>query len=370
MTRVTLCVDALEPQPGGIGRYTWELAKGLGARSDVSASFYGRGRLIDDPGMLIRGEPLPPRRGRIRAWRDRRALRNSLVHGPNYFLPAFAESGIITVHDLSVFRFPETHPAARVRAFERDFRDSLSRAVHVITDTEAVRRELIETFSLRAETVSSVPLGVDPGYRPIPATALAGPLARWDLKPGGYGLFVSTLEPRKRVSELLAAWRALPRALRDSYPLVLCGGAGWRNEGLLEEVRQAVAEGWARHLGFVDEILLPQLYAGAALFVYPSIYEGFGLPPVEAMASGVPLMVSRHSCLPEVCGDAPHYFDPDDGDAFRLGLEQSLTDAAWRRQSSALGVERARRYRWDRCIDATVGIYQQVAASDKTDSVA
>ena len=368
MVRVTLCVDALAPQPGGIGRYTWELAKGLGARPGVEPSYYGRGRLIADPGMLLRDEPLPPRRGRIRAWLDRRALANSLVHGPNYFLPDFAETGIITVHDLSVFRFPETHPAARVHAFESDFRKSLARAVHVITDTETVRRELIEAFNLQADMVSSVPLGVEPGYRPIPGTALEAPLQRWGLRPGGYGLCVSTLEPRKRISELLRAWRALPSSLRDAFPLVLCGGPGWRNEDLLEEVQRAVAEGWVIHLGFVDEMLLPQLYAGAALFVYPSIYEGFGLPPVEAMASGIPLMVSRHSCLPEVCGDAPLYFDPDDDGAFRSGIEQSLTDAAWRAQSAARGLARSKLYSWDRCIDATVGIYRQVAGADSAES--
>lgn len=365
--RVTLWIDALEPNPGGIGRYTWELAKGLAARGDLSASFYGRGRVIADPGQLLRGEKLG-RRGRLRAWRDRRTLRNSLVHGPNYFLPAFAESGVITVHDLSVFRFPETHPADRVAAFEREFDHSLSRAAHVITDTETVRRELVTDFGVDPAMVSSVPLGVDPGFRPMAADALLPGLKQWGLHPGRYGLCVSTLEPRKRISELIAAWRGLAPSLRESHPLVLCGGAGWRNEALRGEVERGVSEGWLKHLGFVDESVLPQLYAGAALFVYPSIYEGFGLPPVEAMASGIPQMVSRHSCLPEVCGDAPFYFDPDDAGAFRSGIEQCLTEDSWRRSSAARGIERARLYSWDRCINATVGIYQRVVRNDHTDT--
>ena len=363
MARVTLCVDALEPQPGGIGRYTWELCKGLANRDSVSVRFYGRGRSIEDPGRLLRGEPLPPPRARLRRWWDDRAFKASIVHGPNYFLPAFADTGIITVHDLSVFRFPETHPAARVRAFEREFQSSLARAVHVITDTEEVRRELIEAFAVKPETVSAVALGVDPGFHPRATEMLTQALRRWGLAPKRYGLCVSTLEPRKRISELLSAWRQLPRALRNDYPLVLCGGAGWRNEELRGEVENGVAEGWLRHLGFVEEGLLPQLYAGAALFVYPSIYEGFGLPPVEAMASGVPVMVSQRSCLPEVCGDAARYFDPDDSAGFASGLEQNLVDRAWQAESVQRGLERARGYAWNRCIDGTVAIYNRVAAA-------
>ena len=139
--RVTLCVDALGPQPGGIGRYTWELCKGLADRGDIeNLHFFGRGRLIADPRLLLDGRDLPrPCRmtRRLRLWRERRTIRSSLVHGPNYFLPSNAEGGIITVHDLSVFRYPETHPVDRVRAFERHFSHSLERSAHIITAAAA-----------------------------------------------------------------------------------------------------------------------------------------------------------------------------------------------------------------------------------------
>ncbi len=359
---VTLCVDALDPNPGGIGRYTWELCKHLPGRDGLdSVRFYGRNRLIDDPSRLMRGERLPRRRNIVRRWWDRRSIRSSIVHGPNFFLPAFVDSGIITVHDLSVFRYPETHPAERVRAFERDFLSSMSRAAHILTDTEAVRKELIDMFSVRPETVTAVPLGVDPSFRPLVRDEVPPVLEGWELAPKKYGLCVSTLEPRKKISELLSAWRQLPAAIRDIYPLVLCGGAGWRNERLHEQIQIGLAEGWLRHLGFVDEIQLPQLYAGAALFVYPSIYEGFGLPPVEAMASGVPVLVSRRSCLPEVCGDAAGYVDPDDDRGFTTALADALTDRGWQTESVQRGLVRAHQFSWDRCIDGTVAIYHQVA---------
>jgi alpha-1,3-rhamnosyl/mannosyltransferase len=294
-------------------------------------------------------------------WWERRRLGTSLVHGPNYFLPDFAETGIITVHDLSVFRYPETHPAERIAAFEREFLRSLSRASYIITDTETVRAEVIEQFSIRPETIKAIPLGIEPNFIPRTANDIAGSLRQWGLTADNYALCVSTLEPRKKISELLRAWQILPTALRDAVPLVLCGGAGWRNEALLGQVRQGVAEGWLYHLGFVDDEQLPALYAGASLFLYPSIYEGFGLPPIEAMACGTPVMVSDRSCMPEVCGDAARYIDPDDIAAFSAAIADALEDTVWQQNSTRSGLERCRRFTWDRCVESTVELYHGIA---------
>lgn len=358
MGRLTLWVDAISPRPGGIGRYTWELARGLARRPDLSVQFFGRDRLLPDPSILLGDGPLPRRPNRLRRWWDRRDLKASLVHGPNYFLPAFADRGIITVHDLSVFRFPETHPADRVAAFERDFLSSLARATHVITDTETVRGEVMEMFSVPSAMITAIPLGVEPVFRPMAPDVLATQLGQFGIVPKHYGLCVSTLEPRKKIYELIEAWRLLPPPLRKNFPLVLCGGDGWRNEALRVAVAQGITEGWLVHLGFVDEKLLPALYAGAALFVYPSTYEGFGLPPIEAMASGTPVMVADQSCLPEVCGEAARYIDPDDIVAFSAAIAESLNDTPWQEESVARGLSRARLYTWDRCIDATIAVYR------------
>lgn len=361
--KITLCVDALGPQPGGIGRYTWELCKGLSRRADVaSLHFFGRGRLIADPRLLLDGEDLPrPRRmtRRLRSWWERRTIGSSLVHGPNYFLPASAEGGIVTVHDLSVFRYPETHPADRVRAFERHFLHSLDRSAHVITDTETVRREVIEAFSVSPDAVTAIPLGVESRFCAHNERDLAS-LRAFGLTPGGYGLCVSTLEPRKKIAELIRAWAELPSELRFRFPLVLVGGSGWENDTLHEEIEEAAGQGWLRHLGFVNEQSLGELYAGSALFIYPSIYEGFGLPPVEAMASGVPVIVADRSCLPEVCGDAALYVDPDDIGAFAQGIEDGLTNHEWRSRAVTKGLERASEFSWTRCIDETIAVYRKV----------
>lgn len=184
-------------------------------------------------------------------------------------------------------------------------------------------------------------------------------MSRLALTPGAYGLSVAAFEPRKKIKELIDAWGRLPHPLRTRHPLVLAGSIGWRNEDLHQRIAEAASEGWLRHLGFVDDVTLQQLYAGARLFVYPSIYEGFGLPPVEAMASGTPVVVSNRSCLPEVCGDAARYVDPDDRASFTLILEECLTDEQLRAHLRARGFETAKKYSWERCVADTVAVYRK-----------
>ena len=208
---IVLSVDALTPNPGGIGRYTWELCKGLARRADIDSLRYAaRGRLIDDPEALLRGARPARPRGPFRLVAERKlrqAFRASLVHGPNYFLPPLAVTGVITVHDLSVLRFPETHPAERVKIFEKQLIPSIERSLQIITDAEAIRRELIDTFSLAPDKVTAIPLGVEQRFRPATPELAAKVREQWGLTAGAYGLCVTTLEPRKRIPELIRAWR-------------------------------------------------------------------------------------------------------------------------------------------------------------------
>lgn len=359
--RLTLCVDALEPNLGGIGRYTWQLYQGLSKRDEISLRCYGRNRLVRDPAELLRSEQPNRRRRRLKklaAWWEMRALSNGLVHGPNYFLPPFADRGIITIHDLSVFRYPETHPAERLKQFEREFHSSLSRAVRILTDTATIRDELIQDFGLSPERIDVAPLGVDDRFGSMSEAAVQAALGS-QLQAKQYALCVSTLEPRKKIAELLAAWQRLPLSLRHRFPLVLAGSSGWLTESLHDQITEYSREGWLKYLGYVDDAALPALYAGAALFIYPSAYEGFGLPPLEAMASGTPAIVSSRSCLPEVCGDAPAYVDPDNQDELVEAIVKGLTDEAWQAEASRRGLNRAIRFTWDRCVANTVAAYRK-----------
>ena len=361
---VTLVVDALNGQLSGIGRYVRELARRVPQEPGVGrARFFASGGFVRNPESLLQGVQPAPRLRLPRSIEQalmRHRLRSSLVHGPNYFLPEEAQAGVITCHDLSVFRYPETHPAERVEAFEREFGSSLERAAHVITDSETVRAEVIADFGVAKDKITAIPLGVGRGYRPRTIAELQPALHPLGLTANGYGLCVSTLEPRKKITELLRAWHQLPEPLRTSTPLVLAGASGWLNEQLHEDIRAGAAAGWLKPLGFVSEAVLEALYAGASLFLYPSIYEGFGLPPVEAMASGVPALVANRSCLPEVCGDAAGYVEPDDTEGFSGVIAEALTDSKWRKQAKAMGLERSARFTWERCASATVEVYRSI----------
>jgi alpha-1,3-rhamnosyl/mannosyltransferase len=190
------------------------------------------------------------------------------------------------------------------------------------------------------------------------------------VRHGSYLLALATLEPRKNLGRLLDAYELLDAKLRQRYPLVIAGATGWHAHRLVERVDALVARGEALRLGFVSEDLLPQLIAGARALAFPSIYEGFGLPPLEAMASGVPVVASSASSIPEVTGDVALLVSPDDTTELKIALEKALTDEAWRRVASAGGVERARQFSWQRCVDETVQIYRQVAAGKSTTGAA
>jgi glycosyltransferase involved in cell wall biosynthesis len=368
--KLVLSVEALSPNLTGIGRYAWELAQRLPQHALLQdVRFYRNGQWIKQPAHLLEA-PSPihnvrkprfklPRR--MRDWGMSIACHGSVFHGPNFFLPACADKGVITVHDLSVFKFPETHPADRIKQFERDFSRSVAQAEHVITDSQTTRAEVMAFTGLPASRVTAVPLGVSAAFIPMANQDIAQPLTNYGLVPGAYALCVSTLEPRKKVGQLLAAWRLLPQGLRKAYPLVLAGTNGWLSQILQDEIRQGELQGWVKRLGYVPEHDLPLLYAGAALFVYPSTYEGFGLPPIEAMACGVPVVVSDQSCMPEVTQGAALMANPDNVDDFCQTLEKGLTDSGWRQSAIIAGQRVAATYTWQRCVDETVAVYQQLS---------
>ncbi|MCW2366810.1 alpha-1,3-rhamnosyl/mannosyltransferase [Sphingobium sp. B7D2B] len=361
--RIVLCVEAITVRPTGIGRYSLELAKRVGFDPRIcEASFLRQSRWIADPTALIEGEVETRRRRKWRrrfdAFMTRRAIRSALVHGPNYFLPDQADTGVVTIHDLSVFKYPETHPTERLQDFDRRFSRTLARAPQVITDSKTMRGEIIAFSGLPPERVSVVNLGVSDEFTPHLSDVCSSTLKKYGLTYARYALSVAAFEPRKKFLELVAAYRLLPLHIRLRYPLVIAGGAGWCNERAFEEVSRAQAEGWVRMLGYVPEADLPYLYAASSLFLYPSIYEGFGLPPIEAMASGVPAIVSDRSCLSEVTGGAALQVDPDDIEKFSVAIERGLTDDLWRTKAIEAGLRVAKSYSWKRCVKETVDVYQ------------
>lgn len=358
---VALSVDALGPRLTGIGRYCLELVQRLPGKLGAQNLSYFRGEhWIDDPRDLLTEDWRPVTRSRMRrryeGWQRGRKLRNAVVHAPNYFLPVWAERGVATIHDLSVFLYPETHPVERVRAFEKGFERTLQQARTLITDSETVKQELVTMFGVAPERIKAVTLGIPE----LPDAIDCAPLSEIGLGPAGYVLCVSTFEPRKRIDRLVEAYALLPLSIRQQYPLILVGGAGWRNDTLNRTIEAASRDGTVRRLGFVSEATLEALYAGARVFIYPSRYEGFGLPVVEAMAHGVPCIIADSACLIEVAQGAAGIVDPEDTIGFSHAISDALESEVWLRNAAIAGKAVAGTYSWDRCVDQVVGIYRNV----------
>jgi glycosyltransferase involved in cell wall biosynthesis len=222
---------------------------------------------------------------------------------------------------------------------------------------------VLDTFAFDPATVITIPVGVDDRFRPHARDETQGIMSRHGLEHGRYVLSVATIEPRKNLHGLVRAFMRLPAGLRAAYPLVLCGATGWRESHLEQSLDALVREGSVRRLGYIPEADLPGLYAGAAAFAFPSFYEGFGLPPLEAMASGTPVLASATGSILEVVGDAGLLVDPHDDAALAAGLERILTDLPLRDACIASGLERAERFSWTSCVDRTIALYRQLQGS-------
>jgi alpha-1,3-rhamnosyl/mannosyltransferase len=264
---------------------------------------------------------------------------------------------------LSIFKLPEVHPKERRKLFEREFLRSLRRASHLITVSKAIQDEVVKEFSWPVDRITSIAHGVSERFAPRLPVDLVTVLDRLALRPDRYMLCVSTIEPRKGIDRLLEAYGGLAPECRKRYPLVIVGDRGWLSDGIHESMDRAQRAGWLRYLGYVDEADLPSIYAGARAFVYPSIYEGFGLPILEAMASGLPVLTSNCSSLPEVSGGAAILVEPLDVDALRLGIERVIQDEPWRAAARERGLKIAAKHTWDRCVERTLAVYQKVEGS-------
>ncbi len=295
----------------------------------------------------------------ILAHTTRRLPADCIYHEPN-FLPFPYEGPLaITVHDISCFRHPETHPQERVALMEKYLPAALLRANSIITVSRFTAEEVIRYFGIPENKVVVTHLGVTPDFRPLTANETQSVLQAQGLTYRQYILCVGTLEPRKNLSRLFAAYAALPEQLRARYPLVVAGISGWHTHALLNEAERLRARGEIRLLGYVPAQQLPALYAGARCFAYPSFYEGFGLPPLEAMACATPVLTANCSSLPEVVGEAGLQVDPLDTEAIRAGLHRLLEDEAYTHALARQGLDRAARFSWQQCAEQTLLAYQQ-----------
>lgn len=367
----------------GIGNYIVELGRALATTGEVDThSFYGTHWRHEAPAPLPRSsqeaatrrlrELVKPLLPFARAMRDAqqrlsfgRGLRRRAIdvyHEPNYVPLSYDVPVVTTVHDLSWLRYPETHPKDRVRWLTEAVPKALNRSRLVIADSEYVRSEIIAEFGLPSARVVTIPLGASNQFRPRDALSTEPVLRTLGLAHGGYVLIVATLEPRKNLGHALAAYAQLPLEQRKRYQLVVAGAKGWRAHRLERMLRSKAAAGEVCYLGYVEGAQLPALYAGAAAFLFPSLYEGFGLPPLEAMASGVPVLVSDRSALPEVVAEGGVMFDPDNIDDITAKLAATLGDPNERVLLASRGVSRAREFTWERCAERTLAVYRDAVS--------
>jgi glycosyltransferase involved in cell wall biosynthesis len=283
-----------------------------------------------------------------------------VFHGTNYCIPVFSPTPtVVTVHDLSLFNRSQTHEDDNVRRGKRRIPVMIRRATRIIAPSEWTRREILEYFSIAPELIRVIPEAARREMRPLTTEESAGVLKKHGISEP-YLLFVGTIEPRKNLPVLLRAYAELIATTPHRPRLVICGGGGWKNEEVYRMVDELNLGDLVRFLGYVVDEDLPALYSAAECFLYPSIYEGFGLPPLESMACGTPVITSNASSLPEVVGDGGLMHNPTDHRELAGMMARMLGEKDYREHFRRVGLQRSAQFSWDRAAGETQALYDEV----------
>jgi len=380
--RLTVAVDvnSFYEALTGVGWYLHQILTHLAERDDLRLRLYGQSLVEADPGAprLAVEIPLGPAIERVvyeapdglvvPPWRAHQILRrlapllmaadgNRALFAPNYLFPRLFRFSrgrrMATIHDLGLFKVPWAVRPDSAEALREQLDRTLFEADLLITPSEAVRGELIER-GVSPERVRAIHHGTG-----TVTGEAAGPLPPGT--PARYALHVGTMEPRKNLPALLAAWRLLRARGIDPPTLVLCGGWGWQAGEIRREIEAAAREGWALHAGYVGAGELAALYQEAELVALPSFYEGFGLPAIEALRAGAPLVASDIPVLREVAGGAALYAPPDRPDLWADRIAELLADPGLRKELRRRGRERAARFDWRRAAGETARALRDAA---------
>jgi glycosyltransferase involved in cell wall biosynthesis len=285
-----------------------------------------------------------------------------LYHEPNYLpLPTDVPT-VVTLHDLSVLLHPEWHPAERVNRFEKQFPLALAQARHFLTVSKSMRREVIRILGIPGPRVTSVYNGIRANLHPLSKEETSRRLRALGL-PSRFLLHVGAIEPRKNLLRLMQAYCSCPASFRDRWPLLLVGPWGWNAEPVANYLQEIGQHRGIRHIGYVRDEDLPVLYNGARALLYPSFYEGFGLPPMEMLACGGAVIASTADALVETVGAQAHLIDPEDVVGWREAMVRVATDGDWWESLRAGATAVARPYTWDRCAADTIQVYRSLCGT-------
>ncbi len=334
-------------------------------------AFVGSGEPPPHPQMTVRRTRLPTAHPLARIVWEQLAQPwqlggLDLLHALAFVSPLLGRRPtVVTVYDLSFLRYPERLPAAR-RLYLRLFTGlSCRRARRVIAISRSTANDLTALLGVPRPLIDVAQPGVSPDFRPLPADEVVAFRARHGL-PERFFLHLGTLEPRKNLPMLLEGYAQLPAATRRAAPLILVGGQGWDGGATQATIARLGLGDCTRLAGYVPDADLPLWYNAATALVCPSVYEGWGLPVVEAMACGTPVLVSDTSSLPEAAGDAGLRLPPDDPTAWAAGLRRALEDVEWRAEAVALGRRHAATFTWIETAHATIRSYRRALATVET----
>jgi glycosyltransferase involved in cell wall biosynthesis len=282
----------------------------------------------------------------------------NVYHSTHAVIPLFMRApSVVTIHDLSPMSFPQTFRRHNRVYLNWATQVSVRRARHILAVSEFTKRELVRLLSVPPERITVTHNAVDARFAPPDPARLAAFRAAKGL-PERFLLFIGTLEPRKNLVTLLEAYARI--AEETDVPLIVGGGRGWMFEPVFARLEALGLKGRVHFPGYLEHDEMPLWYAAATAFVFPSLWEGFGIPPLEAMACGTPVVASNAASLPEVVGDAGIMVAPTDADALADALRRVLRDGALREELRARGFEQARRFSWRATAERTVRVYEQI----------
>lgn len=289
-----------------------------------------------------------------------------LVHASDHQIPRISGVPVVaTVMDAIPLIHPEWIRQNLKSLKSWLFARSVHSADHLITISEHSKQDLVTHLGIAPEKISVTPLGVDPVYfERITQETRHATLSKYGLSPGFF-LFIGTLQPRKNLPTVLKAFKALPDAIRKQHPLIIVGRDGWANEDLLPQLKALEAQGEGRWLSYLPQSEVCALLQSASALMFASLYEGFGLPVIEAFAAQCPVIASNTTSLPEVTGDAAWAVDPLDAESIAAAMLDVLSNEPLRTRRIELGLARARQYTWHECARQTLAVYRKVLAAKR-----
>lgn len=262
---------------------------------------------------------------------------------PNPYMKA--KNIVSTVHDFSFLHYPESHPKERIEYFKKNFVKQVSKSDYIITGSNYTKKEIVKYLDFDPNKIRVIYHGIDHDvYKKYADNELRNTKKKFNL-PDDFLLFVGSIEPRKNLLTLLKAFNALEEEIKQKYPLFLVGASGWENEDIIQEINQSSN---INYIGYIKDEELPHIYNLATVFIYPSLYEGFGIPPLEAFACATPTIVSNTTSMPEVCQDATLYIDPLDVSDIKDKILLLLNSPNLQRELIEKGLLRAKKFTWEK----------------------